>query len=312
MICNQNPVPRKAMILAAGLGTRLRPLTEQVPKALMPVANVPLIARAVDYLKGYGITDIVVNVHHLAADLIAFLDGGRPFGVKVAVRHEPVILGTGGGLRNTADFWDAAPFCVLNADILTDLDLRAAFAAHDASGALATLILHDAEPFNKIRVDAAGRVLEIPVPYLPDIPGRLAFTGVQIMDPRVLAYIPEGVFSDVMDCYRLRIQAGDLIAAHVSKGHSWRDVGTRASYLAANREALGRARFDLGVDCRVEGGAELADWAVMGPGTVLESGCRVEASVLWAGARVKPGVRVVRSVISRNRIVTEDCIDGVL
>ena len=95
----------KAMILAAGLGTRLLPLTEQKPKVLMPVVNEPVIGRVVGYLKRHGIKSLVVNVHHHSQQMINYLDGGRPFGMEIDVRVEPEILGTGGGIKNTEDFW---------------------------------------------------------------------------------------------------------------------------------------------------------------------------------------------------------------
>ena len=111
----------KAMILAAGLGTRLHLLTEKRPKALMPVVNIPIICRIIEHLKGHGISRIVVNAHHHYRQLIDYLDGGRPFGLEIDVRVEPELLGTGGGIKNTSDFWDNDPFFIINGDILTDI-----------------------------------------------------------------------------------------------------------------------------------------------------------------------------------------------
>ncbi|MDY7038929.1 MAG: nucleotidyltransferase family protein, partial [Thermodesulfobacteriota bacterium] len=189
----------RAMILAAGLGTRLRPLTDNRPKALIPVTNKPIITRAVEYLKKHGISRIVVNAHHHHEQIVDYLDGGRPFGLDIDVRVEPKILGTGGGIKNVSDFWGDEPFIVINSDILTNIDLSPAYEHHLTSGSLATLILHDREPFNQIRTDNNQNITDI---AKKNIPGRLAFTGIHIMDPGLLSHIPEGKFFDIIDCYR--------------------------------------------------------------------------------------------------------------
>ena len=189
----------KAMILAAGLGTRLRPLTLKRPKALLPVANRPLIERTIEYLKAQGISKIVVNAHHCHRQIVEHLTNDSAFGIGIDVRVEPEILGTGGGIKNMADFWDSEAFIVINGDILTDIDLSEAYEIHQRKRALVTLILHDYGPFNKIRVDSALDIRDIPHETPLGKPGRLAFTGMQIIKPALLTYIPNGVFSNIID-----------------------------------------------------------------------------------------------------------------
>ncbi|MBW1766653.1 MAG: nucleotidyltransferase family protein, partial [Deltaproteobacteria bacterium] len=217
----------KAMILAAGLGTRLRPLTDKIPKALIPVVNMPVISRVINYLKTHGINQIVVNAHHHHNQISNYLNGGSPFGLEIDVRMEHEILGTGGGLKNTSDFWDDEPFIVINGDILTDIELEPAYEHHKKSGALTTLILHDCEPFNQIQTDSNGTITDI---AQKNMTGRLAFTGIHIMEPGLLSHIPEGKSSDIIDCYRRLIHSGNLISAYYSQGHYWRDIGTVSSY----------------------------------------------------------------------------------
>ena len=124
----------KAMILAAGFGTRLWPLTASVPKPLVPVANVPLIDRIIAHLAICGVKAVIVNAHHRHEQLTGHFEGSTPFGLPVEVRVEREILGTGGGIKNTEDFWDDAPFVVVNGDILTDIDIAAALERHRRSG----------------------------------------------------------------------------------------------------------------------------------------------------------------------------------
>ncbi|MBW2358558.1 MAG: nucleotidyltransferase family protein [Deltaproteobacteria bacterium] len=226
----------KAMILAAGLGTRLRPLTSNIPKALVPVGNRPVIDRVIQYLKKQGVSEIVVNAHHHHQQIVKHLNCGRPFGIDIDVRVEPEILGTGGGIKNTEDFWDADPFIVINSDIITDIDLAEACKAHKKGDNLATLALHDYEPFNQIRIDDRLNIMDI---ARENRSGRLAFTGIHIIEPGLLAHIKGGVYSNIIDYYRELIKSGKPIRAHVSavigeKAILEHDVEVRRSILWKN------------------------------------------------------------------------------
>jgi mannose-1-phosphate guanylyltransferase len=299
----------KAMILAAGLGTRLDPLTTERPKALMPIANIPVIDHIIEYLTEHGVSGIVVNAHHHQERLVRHLTRDRAFGVPVQVRVEPEILGTGGGIKNTEDFWDDAPFIVINVDILTDIDLTRAYEAHLKEGALATMVLHDCSPFNQIMIDREQNIRDIAV---KELPGRLAFTGIHILDPRLLAHIPGGVFTNIIDCYRRLMEKEGVIKAWVCSGHYWRDIGTVESYVLANREAMGPNSRLISPDCRIHPSAVTEDWAVIGPGTVLEEGARVCRSVLWENVTIGKGARVVDSIVTASKSVTSDLVKGIL
>ncbi|MCJ7685564.1 MAG: sugar phosphate nucleotidyltransferase, partial [Desulfobacteraceae bacterium] len=280
----------KAMILAAGLGTRLRPLTFTRPKALMPVGNRPMIDRLIEYLKKYNTDELIVNAHHHKEQLVAHLDGGRPFGLNIQVKVEPKILGTGGGIKNTEGFWDDEPFVVIPGDVLTDIDLARAYEAHQRAGNLVSLILHDCEPFNQNLINEHLDIMDIAPKACP---GRLAFTGIHIIEPEILSYIPKNRFYNIIDCYQKLIREGRPIRAHVSKAHYWRDVGTIESYLFANKEVLKEAHFLSGPDCRIHDSVRLKEWAVIGKDTNLEEGVEILRSVLWEGVRVKKGLRVI-------------------
>ena len=291
----------KAMILAAGFGTRLQPLTENRPKALMPVANTPVLGRNIEYLKTHGVTRIVVNAHHHHDQVLEYLDQGRPFGLEIEVQVEKEILGTGGGIQNTVDFWDREPFVVLNSDILTDIDLGRAYASHQDSGALATMVLHDYMPFNQVSVDTHGNVTDIANSPLS---GGLAFTGIHIINPDLLTLIPEG-FSDIIACYRQVMDGGEGIKGYTAQGHFWRDIGTLESYIAANQE-LSFQPFIVPSNCRIESSAKLMEWGVVGENARIGEGAEIRRSILWDGVRVGKGIKVVDSIVTSNREVSRD------
>jgi mannose-1-phosphate guanylyltransferase len=298
----------KAMILAAGLGTRLSPLTRHRPKALMPVGNRPLIDRNIAYLQSHGVTGMVVNAHHLSDQILAHLGNGARFRLPVHVRVEREILGTGGGIKNVADFWDDGPFIVLNGDILTDINLGEVYEDHLKSGAPATLILHSREPFNQILVDSEMNLVDI---ASKNIPGRLAFTGIHIIDPALLSLIPGGRFSSIIDHYKALIASGKYIRGHIVEGHQWHDIGTLSAYLEANRTSSGGEPFLLGDGCDIQSGSVLRGWAVVGASCCIRKDARIERSVLWDHVIVHGGARVIDSVVTSGREVRQDLVDAV-
>ncbi len=296
------------MILAAGLGTRLRPLTDVRPKPLVPVANRPVIDRMISYLKGQGVTRIAVNTHHHALQMAAFLRDGVPFGLPVRVYHEPDILGTAGGLRNAADFWGEDTLIVINGDILTDMDLAPVLNTHHTNRALVTLVLHACPPFNQILLDQKKAICDIST---EPGPGRVAFTGIHIVEPGLREYIPPSGFADIVPIYRRMILDGNPPAGHLVSGHSWRDMGTIESYLSANRECATEP-FLVGEGCSLDPSVHFHEWAVTGPGCRLERGVRISRSVLWEGVVVREGVRVTDSVVTSHRIIDRDLMGEAL
>ena len=291
------------MILAAGLGTRLRPLTDTKPKALVPVANKPIIARVIEYLKGYGIRQIVVNTHHHYRQVVDYLDHGRPFGMDIDVRVEPEILGTGGGIRNTVDFWDDESFIVLNSDILTTVDLNAAWEVHRGSNSLATLILHDYPQFNQIRMDSNQNITAI---SRQKTTGAWAFTGIHIIEPGLLSHIPQTGFSDIIECYQRFIRAGESIRGYISRGHAWFDIGTMEQYIMANQALLDQKLYAVGQSCTLDPSAKLEEWAVLGDRVRIEKRALIKRSILWDDVIVKQGVKIIDSVVSSSKIVDKD------
>ena len=284
----------KAMILAAGLGTRLGLLTSKRPKPLVPVANRPVIDIVIEHLKRCGAREIVVNAHHYHQQIVDHIQGGRPYKIRIDVRVEPEILGTGGGIKNTVDFWDADPFVVINGDIITNIDIRRVYEFHKKNRGIATLVLHNHYPFNQIQIDEHFNVIDIADRNHPD---RLAFTGIHIIEPELLNHIPDGVFSNIIDCYRMLIRRGESIKAYVSEGHYWRDVGTIKSYVLANKEALLDDPFLVAPGCRIDDSVRFNDWAVVGRNVSIEKGVEITRSILWEGVTLAKDVKIVDSII---------------
>jgi aminoglycoside/choline kinase family phosphotransferase/GTP:adenosylcobinamide-phosphate guanylyltransferase len=234
----------KALILAAGLGTRLRPYTISTPKPLFTVAGRPLLDIHIQNLAQAGCEAVAVNTHHLHDQIAAFV-ASQHFAIPVHLRHEPAILGTGGAIKNFWDFWDLRPFLVINADIYTTIELRKVYENHLRHRPAATLVLVDDPEFNTVRVDPAGRIMEFGVAASRAPAGALAFTGIQVLDPVVLDYIPNQGFYHSIDAFRAMIADGKTLRAFVADGDRWKDLGTPARYRQAAAEESAREAWRL-------------------------------------------------------------------
>jgi aminoglycoside/choline kinase family phosphotransferase/choline kinase len=222
----------KALILAAGYGTRLRPYTEHTPKPLFTIAGRPLLDLIIGQLQEAGCKTVIVNTHHLHHKIEAFL-ASQTYGLEVFTRHEPQILGTGGAIKNVADFWDEQPFMVVNADIVADIDLKEVYRFHCRHHRPATLVLCDNPEFNSVAVRQNKWVTAFcnptePTIMPPDI--LLTFTGIQVLDPQVLDYIPENTFYSSIDAFKKILAEGQKLRAFITPEGRWQDIGTPESY----------------------------------------------------------------------------------
>jgi NDP-sugar pyrophosphorylase family protein len=226
----------RALILAAGFGTRLRPLTERTPKPLLPVVNRPLIEHALKSLHDVGIDDVAVNAHHLAGQIESFFQNGSVFGQRInVVREEPDILGTGGAIKNLRSFLFASnPFLVLNGDTMSAPNLQAAIDAHARSGAVATMILKRDERmsrFGAVEVDDEGRVVDIA--RLIGAPGldRGLFIGAHVLSPTLFDHMPpENSFCIIRRVYIPMILEAPGAVRSVFDDAPFFDLGTPDDY----------------------------------------------------------------------------------
>jgi NDP-sugar pyrophosphorylase family protein len=240
---------RTAMILAAGFGTRLRPLTGTVPKALVPVAGRPMIEYAIVALARAGVERIVVNLHHLGERIPAALGDGRRFGVSIAYSSEETILETGGGIARARPLLGDGDFFVANCDALCDADLGALARRHVESGALATLLLRedpDAARYGLVETDDAGRIARFLGRLAPGIDASALrprmFCGLHVLSPRVFGWMPAaGAFSITRDVYAPAVEGGAALVGLDHPGY-WRDLGSAASIALAERD-LADGRF---------------------------------------------------------------------
>ncbi len=313
----------QAAILAAGLGTRLRPLTQTTPKALAPVLNRPLLGLILNQLREAGAHKVAVNTHHLADQVQEFLATYTSGGLEVVVRHEPEILGTGGGLRSLGEALGGASFLAVNADILTDLDLADICRRHDKK-ALATLVLHDCPPYNTVWLDRQGRVAGIGEKPARAAGPPLAYTGVQVVSPRLFNWLPAQGPADLVAAWREALAQGEHLAALVVSGHFWQDLGTPEAYLRAHRRLLSGdspslagyfpALSDplLGEGAVLEAGATCNGGVCLGRHVRVGQETRLKNTVVWDQAWIAPGLTLEDCVIGRGARVVASARQAVL
>lgn len=245
----------KALILCAGLGTRLLPHTRRIPKPLFPINGKPLLDRIIRSLIQARCRSIMINTHHLHQEIEDFLAEQR-YCIPVQTCHEHRILGTGGAIHNVRDFWGQNPFMVINGDIVTDMDLKAVYNFHQHHGHPVTLVLHDFPEINTVSVDANlcvngfddGVIVHSDTDLPKDIriPARkLTFTGIQVIDPQVLKWISGAPFSSSIDLYRTLINKGLTIKAFIPENCYWKDIGTPRQYQSAVLDSLSSRAFQL-------------------------------------------------------------------
>lgn len=297
----------KGMILAAGYGERLWPLTADRTKPALPVLGKPLVGYVAEYLAAYGVTDVIANLHHWPDSVRQSLGDGGRFGVHLDYVHEPVILGTGGALDNAKEFFDSGTFVLINGKIITDIDLQAALETHRRTEALATLVLKRntaRERFSIVetRDGFVTRFGGMPEPDQKDEP--LMFTGIQILEPRIFDYIPPGIFSHTTtEVYPQAIARGERIAAHVGDG-MWHELSTLRRYVdisLALLQAQGRNVY-AGAGTTIAESAIIAD-SILWDGVVVERGASVKRAVLGDGVHVREDESWESVVVVRNELV---------
>ena len=295
------------MILAAGFGTRLFPLTIDRTKPAIPFLGKPLVGYVAEYLAKFGFKDVVVNLHHQPESVREALGDGDKYGVKIHYTVEtPKILGTAGALDNARYLLEDDTFLIANGKIITDIDIAAAIETHKKSGALATMILKPntkREKFTEVLTEN-GLIKgfgDFTKPLTEDeikdtsneIPTPLMFTGIHILEPRIFDYIPRGVYSDIVPTfYNPAIAKGERIAAHTTDAN-WFELSTIPRYLDISLQMMNGANVCAGENCTVSGRATVRD-SVMWDNVSIADDVKIEAGEVFEN------VAIVRAEMVRN------------
>lgn len=291
---------KKAFVLGAGLGTRLRPLTDQLPKPLIPVFDRPLMSWAFDHLLGAGVREFIVNTHHLPQAYDEAFPEHVYQGAPITFRHEDILLETAGGIANIADLVQDEPFLVYNGDILTDLPLEPLLEVHRKGNHLVTLVLRSQGPAQHVAIDAVSGLIT-------DIRGRLGtgqtgthqFTGIYAVSPEFLRYLTPGKIESVVNPWLTAIREGGRIGGVVIDDGQWWDLGDRNSYLDAHRAFLKPGLETVSPAAQIHPSALLKGLNIIPATATIGKGAVVEDSILWPEARILAESRVCRCIIRR-------------
>jgi mannose-1-phosphate guanylyltransferase len=321
----------KAMVLAAGLGTRLRPLTYELPKPMVPVLDRPVMAHIVDLLDRHGCSDVVANLHYFPDTIRDY------FGDRLIYREEPELLGTAGGVRNCADFLDDGAFLIISGDALTDIDLGAFVARHKAAGGIGTLAvkrIENTREFGVVLHDADGRITGFqekpdPAEALSD----LGNCGIYLFEPEIFDYFPSEPFVDWANDVFPALLAND-VPFHIHEiDEYWNDVGSLEELKAGTFDAMrGELRVELrgeevvegvricegtelteatlieppvwiGRNVRIGAGVRLQGPLAIGDGAVIGEGAALKDSVVLPGSEVAPGAILIGAIAGHRGIV---------
>src|ERR671913_11588 len=330
----------RAVVLVGGQGSRLRPITYDVPKALVPLRNQPFMGYMMDFLRAAGLEGAVLSLGYLPDPIQEYFDQKDLDGFSIDYAVEDTALGTAGGIKNAQGYLDGGPFVVVNGDVLSGMDLRVAIDKHKDSDALATIVLtsvEDPTAYGLVEVDhemLVHRFLEKPA--ADDVTTSLVNAGIYVLEPEVLEMIPAGKEVSIEREIFPDLQASGRMRAHITSSY-WRDIGTPRSYLAASHDVLSgavglRGDFDymhihpstecgknvrllppVSIDegCKISNLATIGGRTSLGRGCVVGEGAVVEGSILLEGAEIEAGAVVRGSVIgSRARVGTNSIVRG--
>ncbi|MCL5734008.1 MAG: NDP-sugar synthase [Actinobacteria bacterium] len=315
----------KVMIMAAGKGTRLHPITDLVPKPMAPIVNRPALFHIIGLLRRHGLVDIILNLHHLPEVITGYFGDGGQVGVNLSYSFEPELMGTAGGVKNNQSFLDGDTFVVMSGDAVTDIDLTGLIAAHKREGSIATLAVKEvANPslYGVVLADDDGRVVGFQEkPSLEEARSHLCNCGIYVFEPEIFDQIPAGQFDD----FGSRLFP-DLLREHIPfhihpTGRYWNDVGNLTEFMRSNVDALSR-RVEVeipGAEVRpgfwIEGESAIDDGVLVEPPVLVGRSCKIsEGAVLEGplvvgdGCRIEEGCHLVNGVVLPNSLVPEGSI----
>jgi NDP-sugar pyrophosphorylase family protein len=307
-------MPRKAVILAAGYGTRMQPLSFDLPKPMMPLWGRPILGHVLDLLTDWGVREVLINLHHQPGPIVEWIRTTPPRGLRVTFSFESAILGTGGALRRAAWFLPAQdPFWMINADVAADLSPLPLVREMTQGQTLAALWMEPSKGPRTVQLDGT-RIVSFKT-RTPGAPGTGTFCGLQLLHPRILRYIPRSPFSSIIEAYRRAQARGEKVAGVVVPRSYWADIGAPDPYLQAHtdtRECAAHRRrgarlFDplhaRREQALVRAGVRLSGTVAISPGVEIRAQARIANSVIWPGARIGPRSDLSGAVIGTNTVI---------
>lgn len=316
----------KAMIMAAGVGSRLMPLTENIPKPMIPMANRPLMENIIDLLKQYNFREVIANLYYHADNISRYFGDGRTFDMNLTYSREEELMGTAGGVKKCAWFLDET-FIIVSGDALTDADLGALMAEHKKKGALATIALkrvEEVENFGIVITDSNGRITSFQEkPRARDALSNYANTGIYIFEPEIFNYIPSGQFYDFGKQVFPELVKIKAPFYGVDIKSYWCDVGSIDTYCQSHADILQglvsvpcqgsktvnpSAAILLGQDCKVEEGVVCKGYVVIGPHTTVRSGTVLQDAVIWDNTVINHDSRLEKCVVGSHCCLEESVI----
>ena len=306
----------KAIILSAGYGTRLRPLTDRLPKPLMPVLGTPILSHIIRRLQECNVSDIGINIHHKFEVIEEYLEA-KHAEQNITLSFEKDILGVAGGIGGFREYLKGEDlFIVHNGDILSNIRFSNIVPEQKGMVPLCTMVVHDYDGYNNVSVDEHGNVIDIRGILRPDDDSRmLAYTGISYMSGDILNLIPEGVSDLVPFLLDIMKKEKGMVKVVEVKDCAWMDVGTIENYFSAHKEILVNKKpliakdlvpeknIFFGENAVVGEGVEFSGYVSAGRGAVFKKGCRMENCIVWDNAVVEEKAVIKNSVIGKGWIV---------
>ncbi len=309
----------QAFVLGAGLGLRLRPLTEDLPKPLVPIFQKPLITFALDHLIAAEVKSFVINTHHVPEHFGRFFTEDHYRQLPVRLVHEPVLLETGGGIKNAQPHLGAEPFIAYSGDVLTDLPLEPLIEEHFRSGNDVTLALRETGLAANVAF-RDGRIVDIGNRY--GHAGNFDYANVSVWNPQIFERIPAGKKISFIPIVGEWIGQGGKIGGVVLNEGRWFNLGSRAEYLAVHQTIADGWQPDyvcdpewpqrIAPDAAIDPGAEVHGYSCIGAGCSIGAGARIEDSILWPGAQIASNAELKNCIVRTRRSAEGALVDTVI
>lgn len=315
--------PRKAFILAAGLGTRLRPLTFHTPKPLVPVWGKPALLLTLRRLKSWGVQEVVINVHSHLDQFHRFVQDARCLNIRIELSYEPIVLDTGGALRRAAWFFDNEPFWLVNGDIVFDVNpspFLSAFSRHRPP--LAALWCTDQQGPRTVEISKG--LVTCFRSKTPGTPGTYTFCGLHLLSPRILSFIPTPEPYSIIAAYNNAMKAGERIHGISVLRHYWADLGTVDSYLTAHRDLAEAYKNDGAGGDLVDPatwrhsqalrkkGVSVNGMVAVHPDASIAQGASLSNTIAWSGSRMTSNARSANAVIADSTLAGPHLASGAI